>query len=209
MKIKVCGMKHNTEEVAALGPDYLGFIFWSGSPRNFTGKAVTLPEAIGKVGVFVDAELSFITEMILAHKLQLVQLHGSESPAYCESLRDTTETSRPAIIKAFSIGDTFDFASLSDYEDLCDYFLFDTRGRLPGGNGIGFNWEVLRDYPSAKPYFLSGGIGPGDAARLSEFLSKPESKHCHAVDINSCFETAPGLKDPALLIPFFNSIRRH
>lgn len=209
MRIKVCGMKHNTEEVAVLGPDYLGFIFWTGSPRNFSAAPVELPDSISKVGVFVDAQVSYITKTILSHNLQFVQLHGSESPDYCMDLRTALEGSGAAIIKAFSIGETFDFNNLAAYEDLCDYYLFDTRGKLPGGNGIGFNWEVLRDYPSAKPYFLSGGIGPGDADRLDEFFRNPEARSCHAVDINSCFEVEPGLKDPALLHTFIKSIRRY
>jgi phosphoribosylanthranilate isomerase len=95
----------------------------------------------------------------------------------------------------FSIKDTFDFSILKAYEKACDYFLFDTKGKLPGGNGYTFNWEVLKKYPSDKPYFLSGGIGLENVGAIASFLRAPESIYCYAIDINSKFEIEPGLKD--------------
>jgi phosphoribosylanthranilate isomerase len=98
------------------------------------------------------------------------------------------------VIKVFSINDKFNFDKLKVYEAVCDYYLFDTKGELPGGNGYTFNWQVLEDYPSQKPYFLSGGIGLGELETLQDFLKKPYAKHCMAIDVNSKFELEAGRK---------------
>ncbi|MDO1511872.1 phosphoribosylanthranilate isomerase [Maribacter confluentis] len=197
MKLKICGMKHNTAEVAQLRPDYLGFIFWEHSSRFFDTEIPQLPHHINKVGVFVDATPKYIIEMVKKHQLQGIQLHGQESPIYCKniSLELIKENQKVSIIKVFSIKDEFDFGILQQYENCCDFFLFDTKGKLPGGNGYTFNWSVLKNYPSNKPYFLSGGIGPNNLDKIKEFLELPESKYCYAIDINSKFELQPGLKN--------------
>lgn len=210
MKIKVCGMKYpeNIAEVARLGPDYLGFIFWEPSARFFDGSPGNLPENIKKVGVFVDADLKEILAAVAKYDLQAVQLHGKESPESCKELRSAmlngpdSPKKQIEIIKVFSIKDNFDFENLAPYETVCDYYLFDTKGKLPGGNGYTFSWEVLKNYPSQKPYFLSGGIGPEEATKIKEFLGKPESRYCYALDLNSKFEREPGLKDVGRLIKF-------
>ena len=216
MKIKVCGMKYNTAEVATLQPDYLGFIFYDKSPRNFEGVIPELPKSIKKVGVFVDEAIDIILQKIKKYNLDVIQLHGKEDVHYCASLKFEyhilKEQKRPAnwethggkfvmedyidkkIIKVFSIKDELDFSQLQPYEDYVDYFLFDTKGKLPGGNGYTFNWDVLKDYPSTKPYFLSGGIGLEEIDNVISFLQREESKYCYAVDINSKFEIKPGLK---------------
>lgn len=183
-------MKLNTSEVAKLQPDYLGFIFYKNSSRNFEDKIPELPESIKKVGVFVDESVEVIVSKIDQHKLNAIQLHGHESPEVCRLLKSTNKE----IIKVFSIKDEFDFSVLNDYEDVCDYYLFDTKGKLPGGNGYTFNWDVLSNYPSTKPYFLSGGIGLDEVDSIKSFLKKVESKYCYAIDINSKFEIEPGLK---------------
>ncbi len=202
MKLKVCGMKLNTLEVATLDPDYLGFIFWEPSKRYFDGNIPKLPASIKKVGVFVDAPLEEIRKKVKEYSLQAVQLHGKESPEFCGDLKKSTsdrskalEESSLEIIKVFSIKDDFDFSNLAPYENVCDFFLFDTKGKLPGGNGFTFSWEVLKNYPSSKPYFLSGGIGLDEIEKIREFQQRPESKYCHAIDVNSKFESEPGLKD--------------
>lgn len=202
MKLKVCGMKYNPEAVAKLQPDYLGFIFWEPSSRFFDKEIPSLALGINKVGVFVDAPIKYILESITKYDLDGVQLHGNESPAYCKALREVKQGSNDKfeqthfdIIKVFSIKDEFDFSVLQPFEKICDYFLFDTKGKLPGGNGYTFNWEVLKNYPSTKPYFLSGGIGLDNSKQIEEFLKKPESKYCHAIDVNSRFEDEPGLKN--------------
>lgn len=196
MKLKVCGMKNpaNILEVATLQPDYLGFIFYPNSPRNFRGKIPHLPEPIIKTGVFVDAPLDFMLEMVKEHGFKAVQLHGSESPATCEALGNHGLE----VIKVFSVGDAFSFSELNRYEGKADYFLFDTRGRAKGGNGVVFNWEILKDYPSQTPFFLSGGIGPEEAGPIKQLLKwlKEENKEqlLYGLDVNSRFEMAPGVK---------------
>lgn len=209
MNLKICGMKYkeNILEVAAkLQPDYLGFVFHKESSRFFEGNIPNLPESIKKIGVFVDISMASILEKIEQHGLHLIQLHGSESPKFCEAMCDAKAVSvshkNIKIIKAFSISKNFNFDQLKAYEDVSDYFLFDTLGKFPGGNGHSFNWEALKHYPSKKPYFLSGGIGLDKIADLNEFLQKEESQYCHAIDINSQFEMEPGLKDVEKLIEF-------
>ncbi|WP_458629099.1 phosphoribosylanthranilate isomerase [Winogradskyella sp. PC D3.3] len=191
MKLKVCGMKYedNLEAVASLRPDYLGFIFYKKSTRHFDSSIPELPKSIKKIGVFVDEELKTVKDTIEKFNLQAVQLHGSESPEYCSQLNNVE------VIKVFSIKDEFNFDVLQPFEDVCDYFLFDTKGKLPGGNGYTFNWNVLEQYPSTKPYFLSGGIGLHEIEKLKEFKESPASKYCYAIDVNSKFEIEPGLKN--------------
>lgn len=191
--LKVCGMKYNTLEVAALQQDYLGFIFWEPSKRFFEGEMPQLPEGIKKVGVFVDTPIEEVLEKITKYDLRGVQLHGNESPDYCTQLKENLK--QVQVIKVFSIKNDFDFSVLEAFEKVCDYYLFDTKGELPGGNGYVFNWEVLKEYPSTKPYFLSGGIGLEELDSIKEFLKRPESKYCHAIDVNSRFEIEPGLKN--------------
>ncbi|APA63434.1 phosphoribosylanthranilate isomerase [Maribacter sp. 1_2014MBL_MicDiv] len=197
MKLKICGMKLNTSEVAQLRPDYLGFIFWEHSARFFDGEIPELPHTINKVGVFVDADINYIITLVKKHQLQGLQLHGHESPEYCRQVAEELMklNKKIEIIKVFSIKDEFDFESLTPYEDVCDFYLFDTKGKLPGGNGYTFNWSVLKNYPSNKPFFLSGGIGLNSLDKINEFMKSPESKFCYAIDVNSKFEIDPGLKN--------------
>ena len=193
LKLKVCGMNKNTTEVAALKPDYLGFIFWKPSKRHFEGKMPSIPHRIKKVGVFVDSSILEIAEKVKTYGLLLVQLHGKETPAFCDELKKAIPQLK--IIKVFSIKDDFDFEQLKHFEDVCDYYLFDSKGKLPGGNGYTFNWEVLKKYPSTKPYFLSGGIGLEEIDSIKDFMKRPESKYCEVIDVNSKFEDEPGLKN--------------
>ncbi len=223
-------MNLNTEEVAELRPDYLGFIFWKPSSRFFETKMPALPDSIQKVGVFVDASIDEILDTVEKYELQAVQLHGNESPEFCNELRGRSRLpgrqvgalhdrssllrrqagaleSSPRgtnlqIIKVFSVKDDFDFSLLKPYEAVCDYYLFDTKGKLPGGNGYAFDWSVLENYPSTKPYFLSGGIGLEDTETIKEFKQRPEAVFCYAIDVNSKFEIKPGLKDVELLKEF-------
>ncbi|WP_431136426.1 phosphoribosylanthranilate isomerase [Psychroserpens mesophilus] len=193
MKLKVCGMKYkdNIWNVAQLNTDFMGFIFYKNSPRYFNGVIPELPEHIKKIGVFVDATFDDIKGIVKKHDLQGVQLHGNESPELCKQLHDLNCT----IIKVFSIKDSFNFNTLEPYEAVCDYFLFDTKGKQPGGNGYLFNWDILKNYPSTKPYFLSGGIGLNEIENVLSFLRSQESKYCYAIDVNSKFEIKAGLKN--------------
>lgn len=118
-------------------------------------------------------------------------MHGQETPEFCKGLRSLDIE----IIKVFSIKDEFDFNMLKPYEEVCDYFLFDTKGKLPGGNGYAFDWSVLKDYPSEKPFFLSGGIGLDETDMVRSFMGTQASKYCQVIDVNSRFEIEPGLKD--------------
>ncbi len=180
----------NIEEVAKLQPDYLGFIFYEKSPRFFNKVIPILPKSTQKVGVFVDAYLDDILDKIRRYNLQLVQLHGNESPEFCYLLKHINIK----VIKAFSVDDNFDFQTITPYENVCDYFLFDTKGQYQGGNGTTFNWQILENYTSQKPFFLSGGIGLEEVKAVQQ-LNLP----IHAIDVNSKFEIEPGLKNTQLL----------
>lgn len=191
-------MKHNTAEVAKLQPDYLGFIFYKNSPRDFDDIIPELPKSIKKVGVFVDAPIRTVLDKVNNYRLDVIQLHGKESPEYTKDLlRVLTDSAvnYPEIIKVFSIKDDFDFSQLKPFKDIVSYYLFDTKGKLPGGNGYTFNWDVLTNYPSTKPYFLSGGIGLNEIEKIKKFKESPASKYCYAIDVNSRFEIEPGLKN--------------
>lgn len=215
-KLKVCGMKYpdNILAVTALQPDYLGFIFYDKSPRYFEGEIPELPEGIKKTGVFVRASVEEITAKIRKHNLQAVQLHGEESAEFCRelaiALSGEEHLRKVEIIKVFSILDTFDFEQLKPFEDTADYFLFDTKGKLPGGNGYTFDWKVLGKYPSEKPFFLSGGIGLEEVDKVLAFLDSRSqntgTNYCHAIDINSRFEIEPGLKNTEKLKEFKSKI---
>ena len=200
--------QNNMIEVSKLQPDYLGYIFHEKSPRFFDGTIPELPKSIKKVGVFVDASLKYIFEKIKTYNLNAIQLHGHESPEFCEQCQtELVSASHPIeIIKVFSVLDDFNFEVLKPYESVCDYFLFDTKGKLPGGNGYTFNWNVLKNYPSNKPFFFSGGIGPEESENVLSFLRRQESKYCYAIDVNSKFEIEPGLKDIELLKEFKNEL---
>lgn len=191
MKLKVCGMRSpdNIAHLSVLAPDYMGFIFWAPSKRFVSESTPSLPESIKKTGVFVDASEEYILDTIAKHQLQAVQLHGKESPNFCKKLK----ASGLEIIKAFSVGKHFEFLDLEEYEPVCDYYLFDTKGDLPGGNGSRFDWSVLRQYPSVKPFFLSGGIGPEDQDAIASIISL--NLPLYGVDINSKFEDQPALKN--------------
>lgn len=204
MKIKVCGMKfpENIRQVAALQPDYLGFIFYPHSPR-FVGydpnKELTeLRLPAKKVGVFVDKDFSTIKNIIQLYQFDAVQLHGNEPAETCAALRKSVE-----VIKAFGVDGNFDFNLLNDYEDKVDYFLFDTKTDVHGGSGKTFDWQVLQNYNLKTPFFISGGLNNENLAAVLQ-LKHPAF---YGVDLNSGFETAPGLKDLEKLKEAFGLIR--
>ncbi len=182
----------NILELGSLLPDYMGFIFWEKSARYFDGAMPVLPQSIKKTGVFVNASQEEIVAKVTKYDLQAIQLHGQESVAFCQELQDTLAKSIE-IIKVFSVDTAFDFAQLQPFETVCDYFLFDTKGKLPGGNGTTFDWKVLEKYPSKKPFFLSGGIGLDEIDLINEILKT--DLPIYAIDLNSKFEIEPGLKN--------------
>ena len=192
MKLKVCGMKHpaNTYDLVKLNPDFIGFIFYNKSKR-FVGEDFEMPEvppAIKKVGVFVNEDVEKIIALTKKHALDYVQLHGEESIVYCNTLLQAGVK----IIKAFAIDKFFDFSILHGYQNYCEYFLFDTRTPLFGGSGKKFDWAILDDYKLNKPFILSGGIDVKDAGELKRLSGI--YKNMFAVDLNSRFETEPGVK---------------
>jgi len=203
MKLKICGMKYpdNILEVGSLLPDYMGFIFWEKSARYFDGTIPELIKTIKKTGVFVNETVENILAKIEKYDLQAVQLHGKESVEFCASLKQKIN-SKIEIIKVFSVGEDFDFEALKPFESVCDYFLFDTKGKLPGGNGTTFDWKILENYKSEKPFFLSGGIGIEEIPAIKS-LKLP----IYAIDVNSKFEIEPGLKNKSLLRKFQKTLK--
>ncbi len=189
MKWKVCGLRDNIEEVVALGPDYVGFIFYPKSPR-FVGldfKMPLIPHTVKKVGVFVNEKKDTVLMTCKKHHLDFVQLHGSETPEFCMEIKKKGY----GVIKAFAIGDATDFHTMFQYRDTVDYFLFDTKTDVYGGSGQKFNWSLLQYYTLNIPYFLSGGI---DLESIGEIM-KLKSPLLYAIDLNSRFEVRPGRKD--------------
>ncbi|MDO9613377.1 MAG: phosphoribosylanthranilate isomerase, partial [Bacteroidota bacterium] len=190
LKIKVCGMRdpENISGVVAAMPDYLGFIFYPKSKR-FVGfesspeMYAEIPDSVKKVGVFVNESPEKVLEISKKWNLDVVQLHGDESPEYCRQIQDSGIT----VFKAFSVDESFDFAILKAYSGVCDYFLFDTKGKLPGGTGQKFNWQLLESYKLKIPFFLSGGISPDDLNTIREFIHPQQI----GIDINSGFEISP------------------
>jgi len=180
----------NIQKVAELQPDYLGFIFYEKSPRNFEGVIPKLPKGIKKVGVFVNEYIEIVVSLVEEYQLEAVQLHGDETVDYVKQLKQ--HLPKVEIIKVFGIKDEFNFEFLKPYEEVVDYFLFDTKGKERGGNGVVFNWQVLQNYNLTKPFFLSGGIGLEKVDEINKI--KKTGLPIHALDVNSKFETKPGVK---------------
>lgn len=203
MKIKVCGITRREDllKLVEYQVDYAGFIFYEKSPR-FAGskldpRTIRETKEIKKVGVFVDAPLEQVRRTITDYGLDMVQLHGDETPGYCASIDIP-------VVKAFRVRTNISWDSIEPYIAVTDYFLFDTdTGNAYGGTGIKFNWELLNNYPYEHPFFLSGGIGPEQLTELLAF------KHpaLFAVDVNSKFETHPGVKDMEKVKPFTEQIQ--
>ena len=207
MKIQVCGMRNqsNIEELVKLKPDYIGFIFYPKSKR-FIGEKISdeiqslIPVYIQKVGVFVDEPFDILLEKFKSNKLDMIQLHGSELPDYCERLRKLDIP----VIKVFSIDAEFDFETVKPYNPFCDFYLFDTASELRGGSGLKFDWKKLDQYNGEIPFFLSGGIRSSDA----EIIQNITHNQLHAIDVNSGFEIEPGLKDIPKLESFIEELRK-
>ena len=199
--IKVCGMTDasNIRQVAKTGVDWIGMIFWQPSSRycHDPGVAQTIPEGIQRVGVFVDEEVETIVRRTEECGLNRVQLHGRETATSIRQLRQRLPQG-VEIIKAISILTLDDLALAEGYEPLVDYLLFDTKCKTVGGSGRQFDWSILNHYQGQRPFLLSGGIGPDDARRLAAF-SHPQLA---GYDLNSRFETAPGIKNVEALQRF-------
>ena len=191
MKIKVCGMRNvdNISELLKLTPDYIGFIFYDKSKRFVTDfPQVEISSSIKKTGVFVNETIDEVLRKVLDFQLDTVQLHGDESVDYCKELNSKSPID---IIKAFSVDENFDFRSTQDYESHCDLFLFDTKGKEYGGNGLKYDWSILKKYEGETPFLLSGGINENDVETIRRF----QHSRFVGVDLNSGFEDAPSQKN--------------
>lgn len=182
----------NILELAKLLPDYMGFIFY-GPSKRYAGELLdaevlkSLPASIIKTGVFVNESVEEVKSITQRFGLTAVQLHGEETPALCAELKALGLQ----IIKVVHVGTEVGWKNLERYETVCDYFLFDTADASWGGTGRTFDWNLLKEYPSSKPFFLSGGIGIEQLPIPDFVLEKP----IYAIDVNSRFEISPGLKD--------------
>lgn len=208
MNIKVCGITEmkQMQQLDGLDIDFAGLIFYKESSR-YIGDKISMKELkhadfdLKKVGVFVNPEMIEVLDAIDDYGLDVVQLHGDESPEMCEDLSSEVE-----VIKGFRVGDGMDIDQLvGPYDAVCDYYLFDNGGLKEsiGGPGQPFDWKILTKAKIEKPFFLSGGIGPQDAAKVKAF------KHpdFFGVDINRQFEKSPGVKDMASVLQFKQALR--
>lgn len=207
MKIKVCGMKYpeNIEGVSALQIDFMGFIFYEKSPRfvgdlPLCGLQNLRNNSLKKVGVFVDSNMDFIKKKSVDFSLDFIQLHGNESPEFCEKIK--AETGLP-IIKAFGIENENDFENTKKYAQTCEYFLFDTKSAKHGGSGEKFAWDILNKYTGETAFFLSGGISADDAKTLKTI----KHSKLFAIDLNSKFESESAVKNIPLLKRFLKEIQ--
>jgi phosphoribosylanthranilate isomerase len=209
MRIKVCGMTQpdQVEQLAGLGVSFAGFIFYPKSERyvfkHMTTTQIRKENSINKVGVFVNSSIEEVLHMVDECRLHMVQLHGDESPKYCEKIADYV-----SVVKAFRLSDNDSVSwMIRPYMDVCDMFMFDTMGVGYGGTGKKFDWSMLKTETIGKPFFLSGGIEPGDEDKLKEFANEPVAKALFAVDINSKFEISPGIKDLGKIKNFVDRIK--
>ncbi|NJN42496.1 MAG: phosphoribosylanthranilate isomerase [Flammeovirgaceae bacterium] len=191
-EIKVCGMRsrENILEIASYHPDYLGFIFYKNSPR-FVGENFQIPPelspSIKRVGVFVNESTDLILEQAATHRLEYIQLHGDETPDQCQLLKENGLR----VIKVFGVDRKFEREVVKPFEACVDYFLFDSKGKHPGGNGIPFDWQTLNNYQGSTPFFLSGGINPENVG----LISRLKFPNLVAIDVNSGVEDSPGIKN--------------
>lgn len=209
MRIKVCGMTmlEQVEALPNIGATFAGFIFYPKSPRyvfrHLTSAQIKKINTINKVGVFVNSSVEEVLLMVDECRLHMVQLHGDESPKYCERIADYV-----SVVKAFRLSDNDSIEwMIKPFMDVCDMFMFDTMGSGYGGTGKKFDWNILKGHSIGKPFFLSGGIQPDDTQALKEFSQEPVAKALFAIDINSKFETSPGVKDMKLVEKFIKEIK--
>lgn len=199
--LKVCGLKYaeNIIEVAKVHPDFIGFIFHEPSPRNIEKfPIIEIPKNIKKTGVFVDKSMDFIRKKQIEFNLDAVQLHGNETPEFCNQIKELNTL----VIKAFNIHANFKFEPLFEYEPFCDYFLFDAFGKKAGGNGLVFNWQLLDNYYGKTPFLLSGGI----TETMAYEIKKINHQQLVGIDINSGFELEAGLKNSKKIKEFKHAL---
>ena len=208
MRVKVCGITQEEQllKLAETGATFAGLIFYPKSPRyvlrQMTTSQIKKENNVNKVGVFVNASVEEVLHVVDECRLHMVQLHGDETPRYCEKIADYI-----SVVKAFRISDSDNIGwRIKDYMEVCDMFMFDTEGAGYGGTGKKFDWGKLHDVAVGKPYFLSGGIEPADVEKLKSFSLLPEAKGLFAIDINSRFEILPGVKDMERIKKFIQQL---
>lgn len=190
----------NIEDLITIEPDFIGFIFHEKSPRNVVSKPkFNTSENTKLVGVFVNQKQDFITQKSKRFDLDFIQLHGNESPEFCQKMQNLGFK----IIKAFNIHTDFDFEILKKYVPYCEYFLFDAFGKNAGGNGIVFNWNLLENYQEKTPFLLSGGIDGTMVTQIKEF----KHEFFAGIDINSKFEIKPAFKNIEKIKQFKHEIK--
>ena len=222
LQIKVCGITDINQALAldALCVDYIGFIFYAPSKRYvlnnvaLTDLKIFIPTRAKKVGVFVNESIESIVNTVVAAGLDMVQLHGDEDALYYSLLKSkfnelaqektTINNKNIEVIKVFRVGDSM--PNLTPFENITDYYLFDTDSKMYGGTGAHFNWELLKGNTIGKPYFLSGGIGPNDVGGIEVMKQTKAGKDFLALDINSQFEIEPGVKNLEKIKSFIDAI---
>jgi phosphoribosylanthranilate isomerase len=209
MRVKVCGMTQpdQVEALGDLGATFAGFIFYPKSPR-YVFKHMNITQIrkvnnINKVGVFVNSSIEEVLHLVDECRLSMVQLYGDEPPKYCEKIADYV-----SVVKAFRLSDNDSVEwMIRPYMDVCDMFMFDTMGVGYGGTGKKFDWSMLKNSTIGKPFFLSGGIEPGDEQELKAFAELPVARALFAIDINSKFEVSPGVKDMEKIREFVGHLK--
>ena len=206
MKVKVCGITNQTAIIDSLGIDYIGHIFWEPSKRYVSPEQIALQPINNKrVGVFVDDSIETVIKIAKKLSLKGVQLHANEDAKYIQQLK--VELPDTLIIKAVAIATTDDLFHLDRFDRWVDLFIFDTKGKLPGGNGTQFDWNILSNYKGTTPFLLSGGIGPGDINAIRNFKKQLNHPQFIGVDLNSKFEDSPGVKNVEKLTNFVSSLK--
>ena len=203
LKIKVCGMKEQ-DEVDSLCEsnliDYIGFIFYSKSPRFIVDTPST--SNVKRVGVFVNEELETILKRIDTHQLDIVQLHGDES---VEDVKSFKGMSNVQLVKVIGVDESTEFKDFREYEMYIDFYLFDTKSSKYGGTGRLFDWEVLKKYKGEVPFFLSGGLNEESIFNIETDLHPK----LVGIDLNSGFELTPGKKDTRKIIETLKKLKSY
>ncbi len=207
--VKVCGITDPVTLKAAVraGANYIGLMFYPPSPRYVDiamAQALSglTPDNVKTVGVFVNPGDGELIEITGKTYLDMIQLHGDESPRRVEEIRDLTGL---PVIKAFRVGSREDLHDVAEFEDAADWLLFDARSEkagVRGGSGERFNWDILQGFIFKKPWMLSGGISVDNVLDALAGL-KPD-----ALDLSSSLETSPGKKNPEKIIEFFDVLKK-
>ena len=206
-RVKICGLSTADTLSAAVdsGAAYVGFVFFPPSPRSLepsTARALALdvPPGVAKVALTVDADDAFIDSLTEEVPLDMLQLHGSETPRRAREIRDRT---RLPVMKAVGISDADDVARIDLYETAVDQILVDARppkdGKLPGGNGLFFDWTLIADRRWTVPWMLAGGLTHENVAEAVALTGARQ------VDVSSGVESAPGVKDAELVRRFLDA----